>query len=119
MDTKIIKADNLKEYYSDERCFILENINSPDDPNLSIARARVKPGITTVNHSLKGIIERYLIVEGEGLVEIGGKKSEVGPGDLVLISENVPQRITNTGMTDLIFYCICTPGFTMESYEAL
>lgn len=119
MQIQFIKFDNSKEYYTPEKCYILENINTPADPDLSIARARVKPGVTTVNHLLKGIIERYLIIEGEGIVEIGGKTSSVGPGDLVLIPESTPQKITNTGQSDLIFYCICTPGFTPECYEVV
>jgi mannose-6-phosphate isomerase-like protein (cupin superfamily) len=119
MEIKFIKADSAQEFYSDEKCFILENVNFPDDPHLSIARARVKPGVTTLNHRLKGVIERYLIIEGEGLVEICETKSQVGPGDLVLIPENAPQKITNTGQTDLIFYCICTPGFTPECHQSL
>jgi mannose-6-phosphate isomerase-like protein (cupin superfamily) len=119
MQIQIIKADNSKEYYTPEKCFILENINAPADPDLSIARARVEPGITTVNHLLKGVTERYLIIEGKGLVEVGGKISAVGPGDLVLIPENTPQKITNTGQSDLVFYCICTPGFKPECYEVV
>jgi len=119
MEIKIIKADSSKEYYTPEKCFILENINAPADPDLSIARARVEPGVTTVNHRLKGVIERYLIIEGEGLAQIGRITAKVVPGDLVIIPENTPQKITNTGEIDLIFYCICTPGFTPGCYEVI
>jgi mannose-6-phosphate isomerase-like protein (cupin superfamily) len=119
MEIQIIKSDIGEEYYTPEKCYIMENVNFPNDPHLSIARARIQPGVTTVNHRLKGVIERYLIIEGEGIVEIGGKTAPVGPGDLVLIPENTPQKITNTGTGDLIFYCICTPGFTQECYEVV
>jgi mannose-6-phosphate isomerase-like protein (cupin superfamily) len=119
MQIQIIKADNSEEYYTPEKCFILENINAPADPALSIARARVEPGATTINHRLKGVIERYLIIEGVGLAQIGEKTAHVGPGDLIVIPENTPQKITNTGESDLIFYCICTPGFTPECYEVV
>lgn len=119
MQIQIIKFDNSKEYLTPEKCHILENINLPNDPSLSIARARVEPGVTTINHRLKGVIERYLIISGEGLAEIGGTTDRVGPGDLIIIPENTPQKITNTGQTDLIFYCICTPGFTPDCYEVI
>jgi mannose-6-phosphate isomerase-like protein (cupin superfamily) len=119
MQIQIIKADVSKEYYTQEKCYILENVNFPNDPHLSIARARVEPGVMTVNHLLKNVIERYLIIQGEGIVEIGGKTSPVGPGDLIVIPENTSQKITNTGKADLIFYCICTPGFTAECYLSL
>lgn len=119
MQIQIIKPDTSKEYYTPEQCHILENINLPDDPALSIARARVEPGVTTVNHRLKGVIERYLIISGEGLAEIGRTSAHVSPGDLIVIPENTSQKITNTGTTDLIFYCICTPGFTPDCYEVI
>ena len=42
MQTQILKANEADEYYFDEGCFILELSNSPADPGVSIARARVK-----------------------------------------------------------------------------
>ena len=59
------------EYYTEERCFITELRKTADDPGCSIARARVEPGVTTRFHILKGTIERYIILEGTGLVEVG------------------------------------------------
>ena len=64
------------------------------------------------------MVERYLIIEGEGRT-VGGAKSDVRPGDVVLVPAGVSQQIANTGAGDLIFYCICTPRFTPECYEAL
>jgi mannose-6-phosphate isomerase-like protein (cupin superfamily) len=100
-----------------ERCFIIEVSNTIDDPELSIARARVEPGITTRWHRLKGTIERYVILQGKGLVEVGSLKQEIGPGDVVIIPPLCPQRIKNIGKDDLIFYCICTPRFMGDNYE--
>ena len=45
MQTHILKANEADEYYFDEGCFILELSNSAADPDVSIARARVKPGV--------------------------------------------------------------------------
>ena len=38
---------------------------------------------------------------------------------VVVILAGVSQSIANTGSGDLIFYCICTPRFTPECYEAI
>lgn len=55
----IIKKQNLKEeFYISEKCYAPELSNSADDQDLSIARARVEPGVTTGRHRLKGITER-------------------------------------------------------------
>ena len=120
MKTEVVKCDFGIEFVTPERCFISETWNSSNDELLSIARARVKPGVMTALHQLKGVTERYLIVSGKGMVEAGDlSPSEVGIGDVVIIPAGIPQRITNTGETDLIFYCICTPRFSPDCYHNL
>ena len=108
------------EFHTAEGCFINELSNTPDDPAVSIARARVAPGVTTRWHRVNGIAERYVILEGTGRVEIGSlAPQEVGPGDVVLIPPACRQRIRNVGKKDLVFLAICTPRFVQEAYEAL
>jgi mannose-6-phosphate isomerase-like protein (cupin superfamily) len=109
-----------EEFMTPEGCSILESWNNDTDPALSIARARVKPGVTTKLHSVEGIIERYLIIAGTALVTIGnGKTERVAPGDVVVIPPGVSQKATNDGQLDLIFYAICTPRFTQSAYKEL
>lgn len=66
------------EFDTPEGCFILELSNTPDDPAVSIARARVASGATTRWH-------------------------RVTPGDVVLIPPSCRQRIANIGQGDLVF----------------
>jgi mannose-6-phosphate isomerase-like protein (cupin superfamily) len=115
---KIQKIKEDDEYYFKEGCHILELLNTEDDASVSIARARVRPGVTTRLHRLSGITERYVILQGRGCVEVErlGKQS-VGPGDVVTIPPRFYQRITNEGNGDLIFLAICTPRFIPEAYE--
>jgi mannose-6-phosphate isomerase-like protein (cupin superfamily) len=106
------------EVYIDEGCFILELSNTPEDPTVSIARARVPPGVTTRWHRVKDTAERYVILEGRGRAEIGElPPQDVGPGDVVRIPPSCRQRIANTGDRDLIFLAICTPRFVPEAYQ--
>ena len=106
------------EYYFEEGCFITELSNTPADPDASIARARVLPGVTTRWHRLIGTMERYVMLEGKGRVEVGEEPArEVGPGDVVVIPPLCRQRITNVGEADLVFLAICTPRFRPECYE--
>jgi len=110
--------DEDSEFYTSEGCYIIELSNTPDDPDISIARARVAPGVTTRWHRLADIAERYVIIEGRGRVEVGSlPPQEVGPLDVVRIPPDCPQRITNIGEKDLIFLAICTPRFQTEAYE--
>jgi mannose-6-phosphate isomerase-like protein (cupin superfamily) len=108
------------EYYFEEGCFITELHNTADDPAVSVARARVEPGRTTRWHRLEAIHERYVMVEGCGLVEIGDEAPRtVCPGEVVQIPPGYRQRITNTGSTDLLFLVVCTPRFTLTAYRDL
>ena len=118
MPPQVLKANEADEYYFDEGCFILEFSNSPADPVVSIARARVKTGVTTKLHRLKGVVERYVILAGIGKVEVAGLgPQKVSAGDVVIIPSLCPQRITNIGTEDLVFLAICTPRFTEQVYE--
>ena len=106
------------EFYTSEGCFITELCNSPQDDEASIARARVIPGMTTCWHRLRGISERYVILQGRGRMEVADlPPTEVGPGDVVIIPSLCRQRITNVGECDLIFLCVCIPGFQADAYE--
>lgn len=105
------------EFLTAERCYIVEIYNRDDDQGCSIARARVEPGVTTQLHTLQGITERYVILEGEGNVEVdGGPPSPVRHLDVVAIGAGSTQRITNTGKSALVFLCICTPRFEPSRY---
>lgn len=118
MKERIEKQNLKKEYYTAEKCYITEISNTPDDPDVSIARARVEPGVTTRWHRLKGTLERYFVISGRGLVEVGKQPpQEVSAGDIVLMPPMCRQRITNIGTDDLIFLAICTPRFTQDVYE--
>ncbi|HTM62082.1 MAG TPA: cupin domain-containing protein [Burkholderiales bacterium] len=118
MKPQILTIDRGVEVYTPERCYIIELANTPDDPDASIALARVVPGITTRWHRLVGTIERYVIIEGRGRVEVGDlPPREVAAGDVVIVPALCRQRITNIGKQDLTFLAICTPRFQQKNYE--
>jgi len=61
---------------------------------VSIARARVKKGITTSAHHLEGVDEIYLITKGNAQVDVGDvAPTVVTAGDVVFIPAGVSQRI--------------------------
>jgi len=120
MSEKIYRSKLQDEYWFQEGCHILEVANHPDDRQVSIVRARVEPGVTTQWHCLHETSERYLIIAGEGIAEIGDlTPAQVSAGDVVFIPPDTRQRIRNTGNQDLIFYAICSPRFTPGCYRSL
>ena len=62
MKAGLFRAREADEVMMRERLRILEVTTGRDDPDVSIARARVEPGVTTELHSLTGVDERYLVV---------------------------------------------------------
>jgi mannose-6-phosphate isomerase-like protein (cupin superfamily) len=120
MKEAIRHIDLGTEFHTAERCSIIELSNTPDDPEVSLARVRVAPGVVTRWHRLIQTAERYVILAGSGRMEVGDlSPREVNAGDVVLIPASCRQRITNTGPTDLLFLAICTPRFRQEAYEDL
>ncbi|WP_108610757.1 cupin domain-containing protein [Aminobacter sp. MSH1] len=51
----------------------------------------------------------YYILEGEGLMEIDGKREVVQPWTAIFIPPGVEHAIYNTGMVDLKFVVVTTP----------
>ena len=113
-----IRLDNTAcdEFWTEERCFITELVNSPDQPNGSLAIARVEPGVTTQLHALSGLSETYTVRKGTGLAKVNGRTHRLNCGESLIIPKGASQQITNDGTEDLQFYCLCTPRFTPNCY---
>lgn len=121
MDAFITQIEESKEYYFREGCYILETLPRDKNAALSVARARVKPGIRTRLHSLNDTAEHYIIQSGEGRMFLGDDTEGriVGPNNVVVIPPTIAQAIENTGKEDLVFLAICTPGFKPDCYVDL
>jgi len=112
------RFNGSQQYWFDEGCFINDLSNSVDDESLSIALATVPAGTTTAWHWLEGITERYVIQQGEGIVEIGDAPPQLlRAHDVVIIPPGSRQRIANTGNEPLVFLALCTPRFKAEAYH--
>jgi len=57
MESKILRSNTVTEFVMPEGCYISEIWNSPEDENVSIARARVEPGVASALHYLEGVDE--------------------------------------------------------------
>lgn len=100
-----------------EKTWITELMNHPDVPQVSLATARVQPGVTTELHRVD-VNEWYVLIAGTGLMEVEGEDPfEVTVGDSVAIPAGASQRITNVGDSDLLFHCVCSPRFTPAGYQ--
>jgi mannose-6-phosphate isomerase-like protein (cupin superfamily) len=80
----------------------------------TLAEARLDLGAATTPHRHERTEEIYYILEGEGLMRVGGEACPVGPGDAVAIPPGASHQITNTGPVVLKFLCCCSPGYEHE-----
>jgi mannose-6-phosphate isomerase-like protein (cupin superfamily) len=80
---------------SSQRCYITELINDAQWSEVSLARCRVEPGVTTQLHELS-VHEVYVIEKGNGRMYVGNSAPyTIGPGDTVSISKHTPQCVQN------------------------
>lgn len=114
----VITAVAGPEYWFREGCYITELWNAESDPAVSVVRARIEAGGVTRWHQLDAITERYLVLSGQGRVQLGDRTDRtLVAGDAIVIPPRVSQRIANTGAGDLVFLAVCTPRFRPEAYR--
>ena len=115
----LVRAEESPEFSTDERCYITELCNSERNAGASLAIARVEVGVTTQLHALTGTAETYIVIDGAGRMEVDGHDFVISTGDQVVIPPGISQRVTNTGVADLRFYCLCIPRFLPQCYVNL
>ncbi len=118
----IVKSlGNIRGFRAGDGSFLKEILNPAKEPlsfRYSLAHAAVGPGEATLPHRLESA-EVYVILEGRGLMRVGDERSEVGPGDAVVIPPGEVQSIVNTGQGGLAFLCIVDPAWRAADEEIL
>ncbi len=85
--------------------------------NYSLAHAILRPGESSHPHRLKESAEIYFILEGKGLMHIGGEEAVLEPGQAVYISPGEIQFIKNISDKELKFLCVVSPPWSEEDDE--
>jgi mannose-6-phosphate isomerase-like protein (cupin superfamily) len=81
--------------------------------NQSLAEALLAPGQATERHYHAETEELYVVLDGEGEMEIEGERREVRPGDAILIPVGAWHQI-RAGAEELRFLCCCAPPYRHE-----
>ena len=80
--------------------------------NQSLAEAWLEPGQETQRHYHARSEELYVLLDGEGELEVDGDRARVGPGDAILIPPGARHRIRAGGDAPLRFLCCCAPPYS-------
>ena len=78
----------------------------------SLAEASLSPGQRTQRHQHRATEEIYVLLEGEGEMEIDGESRRVRAGDAILIPAGAWHQIAATA--ELRFLCCCVPPYRDE-----
>ena len=85
----------------------------------SLAEATVPPGAVTLLHRHAVTEEIYHFTAGEGWMTLGDERFEVRAGDTVCISPGLAHRLENTGSSDMVLLCSCSPAYCHDDTELL
>jgi mannose-6-phosphate isomerase-like protein (cupin superfamily) len=90
---------------------VLLDSSSGGAANQSLAEAELAPGQETQRHYHARSEELYVLLEGDGELEVDGERANVGPEDAVLISPGAWHRI-RAGDQGARFLCCCAPPYS-------
>ncbi|HSH08115.1 MAG TPA: cupin domain-containing protein [Burkholderiales bacterium] len=68
-----------------------------------------QPRAYVETHAHKVQEQVYHVLEGEGLMEIGGRRQVVRRHDVIFIPPGVKHAIYNSGLVDLVFVVVTVP----------
>ena len=84
---------------------------------LGVHLVRLEPGRESTEYHTHAHDEEWIyILSGRATAEIGGRKSEVGPGDFMgFVAGSEPHTMTNEGQEDLLYLV----GGTRNAYDVV
>ena len=113
------KHANCKSYVTKDGSRIREMMHPEVHGNQfqSLAEAVVAPGQETITHRHIRSEEIYHISRGSGSIVVGQERRDVQAGDTVAIPAGTYHSVRNTGDSDLVILCACTPPYAHADTE--
>ncbi len=82
--------------------------------NQSLAEATLAAGASTAAHHHRRSEELYLFTAGRGRLRVGEDERDVEAGDCAVIPPGEVHQLHNTGDTDLVVVCACSPAYSHD-----
>ena len=116
---KIIKKKNAPQYERDNiRSFLLVAESTVGAKHITTSLVEMEPGGAQKPHHHE-TEQCYMILEGNGIMEIDGEKATVGAGDTVFIPSNSVHSLYNESQTTLKYLSAGSPVFGTKSEREL
>ena len=105
---KVAGYSRLEAFTTKDGSTIREYLHTPAQ---SLAEAELGAGQATQRHYHARSEEIYLLVAGDGRVEVDGEERDVGVGDAILIPPGARHEFT-AGDDGARFLCCCAPPYS-------
>lgn len=89
-------------------------VRAEHESTLWVSMAKVLPGGVFPRHH-HPYPQVFVFLEGRGMVELDGRRIDVGPGMAVRMLAGESHQVTNEGGTELVLMQISVPGWREET----
>lgn len=112
MEPRIFRAAEAAPYVTKDESLIVEIFHPATVPGVpySVAEATVPPGGRTVPHRHEHSLETYYVLEGEGVLLVGGGRTTLARGDGALLPPGTRHAV-EAGPGGMRFLCLCFPPY--------
>lgn len=120
--TQIVSRLNQIEPYTTKDDSQIRELMHPDvhgNQQQSLAQASVAVGGKTLLHRHLITEELYFIQSGYGRMTLDDQTFEVEPGDTICIPAGAAHCIENSGNSELLLLCCCSPAYSHDDTEVL
>ena len=117
----VSRLSEVEPYQTKDRSEIRELMH-PDvhgNQQQSLAQASVSVGAKTLLHRHAITEELYFIQSGYGQMTLGDQTFAVESGDTICIPPGTAHCIENSGETELLLLCCCSPAYSHDDTEVL
>jgi len=116
---KIIKKENSPQYARDNiRSFLLVAESTVGAKYITTTLVEMGPGGIQKPHRHE-TEQCYMILEGNGIMEVEGEKASVGAGDTIFIPSNSLHGLVNESQTTLKYLSAGSPVFGTKKEQEL
>ena len=79
-----------------------------DPDRLRIHISEIAPGTRAHPPHAHQAVEAFYVLEGNGVVEVGAERCEIGPNEALILDARTPHGLENTGTTTMRYMVIIT-----------
>lgn len=117
---KIQRRENAPRYTRAEgiTSYLLTSPRTCGAAQLTTTLVDLEPGGRQQIHSHEPE-QIYFLIEGRGVMTVGGEEAEVGAGECIFVPSGEPHGLRNTGPGRLRYFSAAAPSFSSEELEKL